>query len=899
MAADPTWTQTPCDSVDSVMTDIMVDSYSPEMEERHYRRKTSGHYDAGFRHQQYSVQGSTSTPSSVGPSSGSSSPLDNCVQHSNDFCNFTSSFDPSDCSWSEKSFVNDTQYYTSPAFNENPTLKRPYSSHPPSHYSIHTVVAEPFEVMRSTSPFTTVNYQESNVNTEPVPKKKKETAPSGTKRKVKKVEVKGEVVLPSKPQGKSIVSAITKRRLKIRKMNKDDATEDFKLPLSELTVEDLKVICRKHNFAISGTKADLFRRLQPIEDQLDIEGILMEAINDEENNASEEVKEAPVVKEKTNKFDVAISDYLMQNQKQIESKKTSSCSSCSCAGSSTTKTFLLNNKSNGPQMLHSVIKLPPPNNGATFSYAEMGSGGQFTLESCADLNTTQYVHATVSRLECSKCEDECKLTDAKCKTEDLKGIVKALPQTKDLSDKPLVTAQMLSQHEKLIGLQQKKIQDLVQAIQHSQKVLYCQQKLLETAKKCTKIDPIESLQDNEKHHLQQSAGLKNLQSAEQKLSANQRKLTQKEFEIQEEIHVGQAVEDVIRLIKTNRKTALLIVQLIHKFQCDRMKEVKEVPKVVKPKEDCKCPKSEAERSDHEVVVLDESEDDNAKETEKKKKIKSQKPKKQKPAVKKPANKDKNFAAVMEDIFQTVISDNGIAECEDKKAEFEDGSEATVTSTESQPYSVQPISSTDYQPVYCNVKDTFEPVAAYQEDVKVYHYDQYPQNVSNSQEYATQPVIMYNNYEYVPSNAVQVHQPPVVHPPRSHPPPESHYNSYEKDAYLIKLAEKRRTLCEQLEQIEMQEREMSNPFGEYVHPSEDLHHQNPDDLHTLNDFCVYDFESGQTSDFDDIMDLIKNGEKNKASVNDTECVQATNAIYQDLMLTDNQFQAFTPMPEVSM
>ncbi|CAD5220926.1 unnamed protein product [Bursaphelenchus xylophilus] len=883
MAVDPTWTQTPLSSVDSTMSDLLTGSFSPEMEEKHFRRRSSTQFDQTYihSHPQYSVQGSTSTPSSVGPSSGSASPLDHCIQHSNDFCNFTSTFDPMDCSWSEKSFANDPHYYSSPSFNETSTLKRPYSSHPPSHFSMHTVIADPSDMnaVKAASPFVH-NYSDNIIsNSEPSPKKKKEANPA-TKKKVKKVESKGENP-QTKPQAKSVVSAITKRRLKNRKIKSDDDSDDFKLPLAELTVEDLKVICRRHNFAISGTKADLFRRLQPIEDQLDIIGILMDAINEEENNAIEEVREVPTtpkIKEKTNKFDVAISDYLMQNQKQIENKqKTSSCSACSCSASSTTKTFLLSNKANRPQMMHSVIKLPPPsNNGATFSYAQMGSGGQFTLE-CSDLNTTQYVHATVSRSECGSCEDELKLTEAKCTVDELKDVTKSLPQAQDLSDKPLVTAQMLSQHEKLIALQQKKIQDLVQALQHSQKALYCQQKLLETAKKCSKVDPIESLQDNEKQHLQQSANLKNLQTIEQKISSNQRKLTRKEFEIQEEIHIAQAVEDVVRLLKTNRKTALLIVQLIHKFQCDRMKDTKEIIRVdVRPKEVKQTPEKSAE-----VVVIDESEDDIAKESEKKKKSKVTKPKKPKTIIKKSTNKDKNFAAVMEDIFQTVISDNGNADSESEEKKEPEESTEVVTPEES--YSNQ-MTAPEYHPIYCNVSNS----VYHPEEIKVYHSNQFSVPTPDVT-YSNQPVIIYNNYEYVPRNEVQVNHPPVIHPPRSQPSPEENYN-YEKESYLMKLAEKRRTLCQQLEQIDMQEREMNNPFNEYVESSEDFQQ--------LNELCVYDFETnGNHTDFDDIMDLIKNGEKNKPPVDDSECVQATNAIYQDLMLTDNQFQGFPP--EVSL
>ena len=46
-----------------------------------------------------------------------------------------------------------------------------------------------------------------------------------------------------------------------------------------------------------------------------------------------------------------------------------------------------------------------------------------------------------------------------------------------------------------------------------------------------------------------------------------------EATLQEELHVEQAVEDVARLVRTNRRSALLIVQLVHRFQCDRLREL--------------------------------------------------------------------------------------------------------------------------------------------------------------------------------------------------------------------------------------------------------------------------------------------------------------------------------------
>lgn len=137
------------------------------------------------------------------------------------------------------------------------------------------------------------------------------------------------------------------------------------LLLTELTVEDLKIICRKYNLPISGTKSDLLRRLQPIEDQIDVEAILLSAMEEEdlresvEKSATKSIDidsnknfistkpistlnstiptvKIPVNSSNTNQFDLAISNYLLQHRKQINQqtlvKSSTECteSGCSC-----------------------------------------------------------------------------------------------------------------------------------------------------------------------------------------------------------------------------------------------------------------------------------------------------------------------------------------------------------------------------------------------------------------------------------------------------------------------------------------------------------------------------------------------------------------------------------------
>lgn len=42
-----------------------------------------------------------------------------------------------------------------------------------------------------------------------------------------------------------------------------------------------------------------------------------------------------------------------------------------------------------------------------------------------------------------------------------------------------------------------------------------------------------------------------------------------EEKLQEELHVEQAVQDIVRLIKQDARTALLIVQLLRRYQLER------------------------------------------------------------------------------------------------------------------------------------------------------------------------------------------------------------------------------------------------------------------------------------------------------------------------------------------
>lgn len=51
--------------------------------------------------------------------------------------------------------------------------------------------------------------------------------------------------------------------------------------------------------------------------------------------------------------------------------------------------------------------------------------------------------------------------------------------------------------------------------------------------------------------------------------AEQEVLSTTEQKLQEELHIEQAVQDIVRLIKQDARTALLIVQLLRRYQLER------------------------------------------------------------------------------------------------------------------------------------------------------------------------------------------------------------------------------------------------------------------------------------------------------------------------------------------
>ncbi|VDM42956.1 unnamed protein product [Toxocara canis] len=72
-----------------------------------------------------------------------------------------------------------------------------------------------------------------------------------------------------------------------------------------------------------------------------------------------------------------------------------------------------------------------------------------------------------------------------------------------------------------------------------------------------------------KFHIQLFLQHKLQQQQMQEQILEQQKLTTTEQKLQEELHVEQAVQDIVRLIKQDARTALLIVQLLRRYQLER------------------------------------------------------------------------------------------------------------------------------------------------------------------------------------------------------------------------------------------------------------------------------------------------------------------------------------------
>ncbi|KAJ1359273.1 hypothetical protein KIN20_017963 [Parelaphostrongylus tenuis] len=153
----------------------------------------------------------------------------------------------------------------------------------------------------------------------------------------------------------------------------------------------------------------------------------------------------------------------------------------------------------------------------------------------------------------------------------------------------ILTPAALSMHEEMLRAQQKKIEVLLEELAKSQAHLKREQQLILTAKKAqqrireqqrekaTNREREQWLRELDvghinKQHIQHFLQHKKQQAALQRHLIEHNRLTTTEARLQEELHVEQAVQDIVRLIKQDPRTALLIVQLLRRYQLERNAE---------------------------------------------------------------------------------------------------------------------------------------------------------------------------------------------------------------------------------------------------------------------------------------------------------------------------------------
>lgn len=153
----------------------------------------------------------------------------------------------------------------------------------------------------------------------------------------------------------------------------------------------------------------------------------------------------------------------------------------------------------------------------------------------------------------------------------------------------ILTPAALSMHEEMLRAQQKKIELLLEELSKSQAHLKREQQLILTAKKAQqriREQQRENAANREreqwlreldvghinKQHIQHFLQHKKQHATLQHHSMEHNRLTTTEARLQEELHVEQAVQDIVRLIKQDPRTALLIVQLLRRYQLERNAE---------------------------------------------------------------------------------------------------------------------------------------------------------------------------------------------------------------------------------------------------------------------------------------------------------------------------------------
>uniref|UniRef100_A0A915D1N2 Metalloprotease TIKI homolog n=1 Tax=Ditylenchus dipsaci TaxID=166011 RepID=A0A915D1N2_9BILA len=151
----------------------------------------------------------------------------------------------------------------------------------------------------------------------------------------------------------------------------------------------------------------------------------------------------------------------------------------------------------------------------------------------------------------------------------------------------LLSANTLSNHEETLRYHQKKIHEMQKELSKSQQHLRHQQQMIWMAKKAqvrcdatgrqltqaefwiNQLDTKDLRNSLVQNILQHKTQQKQLQTQ----IADHKQLVSTEQKLQEELHIDQAVTDIVRLIKQDSRTALLIVQLLRRYQLERTHEL--------------------------------------------------------------------------------------------------------------------------------------------------------------------------------------------------------------------------------------------------------------------------------------------------------------------------------------
>ncbi|KAK6021487.1 hypothetical protein OSTOST_12840 [Ostertagia ostertagi] len=236
-------------------------------------------------------------------------------------------------------------------------------------------------------------------------------------------------------------------------------------------------------------------------------------------------------------------------------------------------------------------------NDNTFRFAQMGSGGQFTVAPANERTPTKGVPMVMKTTGKTNNPTQTTVVQNGFASESMNPCLQDSPRTADLAgDSPhmpnsgqsetvaetgdgtmenpitfddpssILTPAALSMHEEMLRAQQKKIEMLLEELAKSQAHLKQEQQLILTAKKAqqrlreqqrenaTNREREQWLRELDvghinKQHIQHFLQHKKQQATLQRHSMEHNRLTTTEARLQEELHVEQAVQDIVRLIK--------------------------------------------------------------------------------------------------------------------------------------------------------------------------------------------------------------------------------------------------------------------------------------------------------------------------------------------------------------